>query len=110
MIYHITTKKSWQEALAKGFYSHESLAIEKFIHTSKAAQVESTANRYYKEVRDLVLLHIDETKLTSKLKYEFAPSVNQEFPHIYGTINIDAVVEVSFIPEKSEGLYKIEIG
>lgn len=110
MIYHITTKKGWEEALEKGFYSHESLALEKFIHASKTDQVEATANRYYKGLNDLVLLHIDEFKLTSQLKYEMAPSVNQEFPHIYGVVNLDAVVMVTNIAAKSDGFFKIDLG
>jgi uncharacterized protein (DUF952 family) len=51
-------------------------------------------DRYYKETPNLIKLVIDVSKLTHKLVYELAPSINQEFPHIYGSINTDAVVEV----------------
>ena len=37
---------------------------------------------------------IDTEKLTSPLKYELAPSINENFPHVYGSINVDAVVGV----------------
>jgi uncharacterized protein (DUF952 family) len=47
---------------------------------------------YYQNQSDLIKLHIDENKLTAPLKYELAPSVNEEFPHIYGKLNLDAVV------------------
>jgi uncharacterized protein (DUF952 family) len=43
------------------------------------------------------LLHVDESKLTAELKYELAASVNEEFPHLFGRLNLDAVVEVSDI-------------
>jgi len=43
---------------------------------------------------DLLLLHIDESKLTSPVKFELAPSINEEFPHIYGRLNLDAVTKV----------------
>lgn len=92
MIYHITNSKAWQEALEKGHYETESLFTEGFIHNSSAAQVAGVLDRYYKNTADLILLHIDESKLTSPLKYELAPSVNETFPHIFGLINIDAVV------------------
>jgi uncharacterized protein (DUF952 family) len=39
-------------------------------------------------------LVINTEKLTSELKYELAPSVNENFPHIYGPINLDAVIDV----------------
>jgi len=94
MIYHVVTEANWQNALKQGFYEAESLADERFIHTSKAEQVAGVLNRYYKDQSNLLLLHIDEEKLTAPLKYELAPSVNEEFPHIYGRLNIDAVIKV----------------
>ena len=94
MIYHVVTDANWQKALQQGFYEAESLAKEGFIHTSKAEQVAGVLERYYKDQSNLLLLHIDETKLTAPLKYEMAPSVNEEFPHIFGRLNVDAVIKV----------------
>lgn len=94
MIYHVTKKKSWELALQQGFYETDSLATEGFIHNSTLEQVAGVLNRYYKNETDLVLLHIDEMLLTSPLKYELAPSVNEMFPHIFGPINLEAVVDV----------------
>ena len=97
MIYHVTTKSQWEEALSKGFYEVESLQKEGFIHMSKVDQVEGVLNRYYQNVPHLVLLHVEETKVTAEIKFELSPSVNQEFPHVFGPINIDAVVKVEAI-------------
>ena len=94
MIFHVVTPQNWQKALQQGFYEADSLAAEGFIHTSKAEQVAGVLERYYKNQVDLLLLHIDETKLTAPLKYELAPSVNEEFPHIFGRLNLNAVVKV----------------
>ena len=94
MIYHVVSNTSWQNAVQQGFYEAASLAQEGFIHTSKADQVAGVLNRYYKGETDLLLLHIDESLLTSTLQYELAPSVNEEFPHIYGPLNVDAVVKI----------------
>ncbi len=93
MIFHVVTALNWQKAIRQGFYEADSLALEGFIHTSKADQVAGVLSRYYAGQTELLLLHIDETKLTAPLKYELAPSVNEEFPHIYGRLNIDAVVK-----------------
>ena len=92
MIYHITGKNEWQKAVEQGFYEAASLHTEGFIHTSKEEQVKGVLERYYQNQSDLIKLHIDENKLTAPLKYELAPSVNEEFPHIYGKLNLDAVV------------------
>jgi uncharacterized protein (DUF952 family) len=42
-------------------------------------------------------LHIDETKLTVPLRYELAPSVNEMFPHLFGPLNLDAVVKTEIL-------------
>ncbi|GAC1587287.1 MAG: DUF952 domain-containing protein [Ginsengibacter sp.] len=95
MIYHITTDNEWNQALKEGEYKAISLLPEGYIHTSYDHQVERTLNRYYKNKHNLVLLHIDEDKVTSEIKYELAPSVNEIFPHIYGPLNTDAVIKVT---------------
>ena len=95
MIYHVITKHDWQAALAGGFYEADSLAAEGFIHASKKEQVDGVVERYYSGQDDLLLLHIDESRLTSSLKYELAASVNEEFPHIFGPLNLEAVVNVT---------------
>ena len=95
MIYHVVTQQAWEEAKVQGWYAAASLDTEGFIHNSKQEQVAGVLDRYYKGQKDLLLLHIDETKLTAPLKYELAPSVNEEFPHIYGRLNLEAVCEVT---------------
>ena len=97
MIYHVTTKTQWNEAEQKGFFDEPSLQAEGFIHNSTEAQVPGVLERYYKGKTDLILMHIDETKLVAELKYELAPSVNEMFPHIFGVINLDAVVKTTEI-------------
>ena len=93
MIYHVTTRQDWNKALEAGQYEAASLQTEGFIHTSKKEQVQGVLDRYYKNVSNLLLLHIDESKLTAQLIEELAPSVNEVFPHIYGPINIESVIK-----------------
>lgn len=97
MIYHVTNKQAWAAAIKANSYEAPSLATEGFIHTSTQAQVSGVLQRYYKNQTDLLLLHIDESLLSSELKYELAPSVNEMFPHVFGPINTDAVVKVESI-------------
>lgn len=95
MIYHVVTASDWKTALAQGFYEAESLSTEGFIHTSTQGQVKGVLERYYQTQTGLLLLHIDESKLTAPLKYELAPSVNEAFPHIFGRLNLDAVIKTT---------------
>lgn len=97
MIYHVVTAALWQQALSKGFYEAPSLHTDGFIHSSSAAQVKGVLERYYKDQQHLLLLHIDESKLTAPLKYELAISVNELFPHIFGPLNLDAVIKTAEI-------------
>ena len=95
MIYHVVAKKKWQAALTQGLYEADSLNSEGFIHASKKEQVDGVLERYYSGQHNLLLLHIDESRLSSRLKYEMSASVNEEFPHIFGPLNLDAVVNIT---------------
>ena len=97
MIYHVTTQGNWDVAMAQGYYSADSIALEGFIHCSKKDQVAGVLSRYYQGEKNLLLLSIDPSKVSAPLKYELAPSVKEEFPHIYGTLNLDAVVHIEKI-------------
>lgn len=94
MIYHITEKENWENAKVKGEYTCGSLNSEGFIHLSKETQVEGVKERYYKGKTGLVLLSVNEEKITSELKLELSPSINEYFPHCYGPLNLDAVEKV----------------
>lgn len=97
MIYHIVTAPAWAKAQQLGYYEADSLALEGFIHMSKKEQVAGVMERYYKGQSNLLLLHVDEDKLSAPLQYDLAPSVNEEFPHIYGRLNLDAVAEAELL-------------
>ncbi len=91
-IYHITTKQQWALAQQAGFYTASSLDQEGFIHASDYWQVKSTGERFYAGEPDMVVLQIAAKKLLAEVKYEDADEAL--FPHIYGTVNLDAVEAV----------------
>lgn len=95
IIYHIATKEDWNKAKKNGFYEHPSLKEEGFIHCSEAQQVAGVLERFFKDQTDLIKLVIDTNKLTSRYVQEWSPSTLDTFPHVYGPINLDAIVEVS---------------
>jgi uncharacterized protein (DUF952 family) len=94
IIFHITTEAAWQAAQQKGEYIAESLATEGFIHASRASQVQPTLQRYFAGQTNLVLLHIDTQRLNNPLRYDVATE-GQYFPHIYGSLNLSAVIKVT---------------
>ncbi len=93
IIFHITMQAEWQQAKETGFYEATSLPVEGFIHCSAAHQVEGVLQRYFKNKGPLVKLTIDSDKLHASLQHDFSASLNEYFPHIYGRINLDAVID-----------------
>jgi uncharacterized protein (DUF952 family) len=114
MIYHLTSRQAWSEARSRGEYRAESLESEGFIHCSTAMQVLPVAEKYYKGQSDIILLNIDPALLTSELRWEPPsggappPGVPEGdlFPHIYGPINLDAVVKAYDLQLNPDGSYQ----
>ena len=109
LIYHITTPVQWQQFATLPFYEAPSLQTEGFIHASKARQVQETADRYYKNEPEILLLTIDTSLLAIPLLYEEAPNRKEEFPHLYGKLNKDAIVEHTTIARQEDGSYIINV-
>lgn len=99
MIYHLIERSTWDEAVAAGEYRWSTRGVtytdEGFVHCSFAEQVRGTAERFYGDVADLLLLTVDEERLTSPVVVEQLGDAAEPFPHVYGPLDIDAVVEVS---------------
>ncbi len=100
-IYHIACEKTWLDALEFGEYLHPSLGSEGFIHCSTRSQVVRTASRYFRGQTGLVLLVIDPGLAAAEIRYE--ASGVEVFPHLYGPLNLDAVVEVLRFQPDAEG-------
>ncbi|GAA5025604.1 DUF952 domain-containing protein [Terrabacter aeriphilus] len=98
MIYHLAEQADWQQALAEGSYARStrgrSLAEEGFIHASSDAQWPVVRRLFYADVTEpLVLLHVDESRLGARVVHEVGdPATGETFPHVYGPIEVDAVV------------------
>ncbi len=100
-IYHLVPRCVWEENPDQP-YCPDSLAREGFIHCSFAEQVAWAANRFYAEIVDLLLLHIDTERLTSPLREE-ACDTGEIFPHIYGPLNREAVVAAEVLTRGPDG-------
>ena len=114
MIYHLTSRQAWSEAQERGEYRAESLESEGFIHCSTETQVLPVANAFYKGQQNILLLAIHPSLLTSELRWEPPsgappPGVpdGDTFPHIYGPINLDAIVKAYDLEAHSDGSYKL---
>jgi uncharacterized protein (DUF952 family) len=89
-LFHLTEAATWEAARAAGEYRQSTRGVtleqQGFIHCSLRHQVRPVAETLYADADDLVLLTVDPEKLP--VRFEGG------FPHIYGPIPVDAVVDV----------------
>ena len=97
-LFHITTRQAWQQAEQRGLYLTSSLDSEGFIHLSTESQWPRTVERFYRDQRDTLLLRIDPVRLFSEVRYE--PADGELFPHLYGPLNLEAVVTITELRER----------
>jgi glutathione S-transferase len=98
-IYHVALASDWAVAQKAGDYRISTLGRtleqEGFIHASREDQWRATKQRFYADVpEELVLLEIDPALLTCELRVDEVPEAGDSFPHLYGPLNLDAVVQV----------------
>jgi len=103
LIFHILPAKDWEKAVVMGIYTPSSVVLEGFIHCSKTDQVEHSLHAYFSDRKELLLLCLAETKVQAEIRYEDLYNVGQKFPHIYGPLNLDAVVGVLDVNENRDG-------
>jgi len=93
-IYKIATSDQWRDAQAAGIFKGAPVDLQDgFIHFSTAGQVRETARRHFTGQAGLLLLSIDPQQLGPDLKLEPSRG-NDLFPHLYGELSLDSVVEV----------------
>ena len=121
LILHLVANDTWLAAVSpalwrgkEGIYCADSLSTEGFIHCSKPSQIVNVANSFYHGQQGLVLLVIDSSLLEAEVKWE--PPAEPEpthtragelFPHIYGPLNLDAIVEVIPFEPDPDGSFSL---
>ncbi|MFC6940398.1 DUF952 domain-containing protein [Salinirubellus sp. GCM10025818] len=83
-------------------YRPDSLDVDGFVHLSTADSILGVAAYSHADAEDPVLLVVDPAALAAAVRYEETPS--GAFPHAYGPIERDAVVEVLPFP-REDGQY-----
>jgi uncharacterized protein (DUF952 family) len=106
-IYKICPASAWREAERQGVYRGSADdARDGFIHFSSASQVAGTARKHFAGQTELLLIAVDAGVLGDALRWE--RSRNEElFPHLYGELDLDAVIEVLDMRTRSDGTHEI---
>jgi uncharacterized protein (DUF952 family) len=103
---HLTERAMWEAGLRAGEYVRADLAEDGFIHCLTADTLVRVAEKFYRDRPDLVLLVIQEEKVKSPVLWEPA-SDGKLYPHIYGPLNPDAVVQVLPYGPEPDGSYTV---
>ena len=75
--------------------------------TATPDQVVSVANYLYAGQHDLVFLCIDVNKLDAEVRYENLEGGKKLFPHVYGSINVDAVIDIIDFEPETDGIFRL---
>lgn len=105
LLYHIIGVDDLEAARQAGVYEL-GLDREGFIHLSGRDQVLTPANIWYVDRTDLSLLVIDEDALTSQVVREPGTGTDELFPHLYGPLNLEAIVDVIAFEPDDEGVFQ----
>jgi uncharacterized protein (DUF952 family) len=105
VIFHITRSQQWEKAKQVQSYRGDTLDTEGFIHCSTLPQIVRVSNKLFAGQTGLLLLSIDSEKVESELKYELVAGEN--YPHIYGPLNLDAVLQVFEFEAGADGKFQL---
>lgn len=109
MIYHVIPEDEWQKIKHKKLYTPTSLETDGFIHFSLIEQVMSIAFYVYKDYKgNLLILEVDEKLVKPKVLLEDLRG-HGRFPHVYGPLNLDAVVAIYEIEKDTSERSKIKL-
>jgi uncharacterized protein (DUF952 family) len=100
----------WKKARQSGKYVQSTVTSTLdevgFIHCSNPNQTIDIANRHFRNFDNLILLVVDTDKVTAEVKFEKALSGRDGlFPHIYGALNTNAVINEIALKKNSHGMF-----
>ena len=106
MILHCMKRTTWEERRNKESWGKRNIKAEGFIHCSTVEYFWRVAPNFIDIEDELILVCIDENKLKVEVKYEDGDNCGREYPHVYGLINNDAVINVLPFLKNEDGTYK----
>lgn len=106
-IYKVCPASAWREAECHGVYRGSADdQRDGFIHFSTASQLPGTLAKHFAGQSGLFLIAVDADALGEALKWE--PSRGGElFPHLYGELDLGAVIEIRDLRLRSDGVHDI---
>ena len=109
IIFHMAPAERWTTWPDHEPYVPAEFTADGFVHcTAGEALMARVANTLYRDTPgDFVLLVIDVDALTAPVRWEAPAGADLAplFPHIYGPINREAIIEVRRIQRAADGVF-----
>jgi uncharacterized protein (DUF952 family) len=80
-----------------------------FVHCAFEEQVAGVANAFFRGVAKLVVLRIAIDRLNVEVRYEDLQGGEGPFPHVYGPLNLDAVVATMPLRAGTDGTFTFSV-
>lgn len=112
-IYTLICGTDWRAAERLGEYRGSADDTrDGFLHFSTAAQVTQSAAKHRRGEPDLWLIEADAARLRAALRWEPASGGTRPglFPHLYGTLPIEAVLSATLLPLRADGTHDFPEG
>lgn len=102
--YHLVPSTVWESQRHLHEYVPEAFADDGFIHcTNGLVQLLKVANLFYTaDEREFVVLALNMSSIAPDVRYDDAGNL---FPHIYGPLNISAVVAEAPVERSADGMF-----
>lgn len=101
---HLVPEPVWEAVRHCQTYQPEHYEADGFVHCTDGEQyLLGVANTFYRDdERPYVVLVLDVDRLQSPVRYDDPAQI---YPHIYGPVNLDAVVEVQRAVRLADGSF-----
>lgn len=102
--YHLVPESVWTRQRSGTEYLPDAFDNDGFIHcTNGLDQLVAVGNMFYlNDRRPFLVLALDVSRLTSEVRYD---DPDQLFPHIYGPLNTDAVIDQATVERSPDGAF-----
>jgi len=94
-IYKVLTEEEWKHAISLGYVVTKLDNDDGFIHLSTAQQLAGTLAFYFKDFDSLILLQINTQDFKDEIIFEKAVPAGDrsgEFPHLYGILKVEKII------------------
>ena len=104
LIFHAVSRRKWPTLTKEGYYSSEDIEETEGILCSKKEYLKEYMNEYFKGRKNLIILVIDSSRLTTGIKEKTEKTVV-----VSEGINVDAILDKIRIDCSEDGTFDIDV-